>query len=281
MLKNRIKNDSGFMGYTHALSAVAIFLMLGALVPKVLFNDFLGTRDILIFIVAILVTAGGALLPDLDNTKSTAISTLGPLGVVLSKLMRASATVVHSVVRTRRDENVSNPHRLLWHTLVSVLFVWLIVLSMININIPIDIFGEGKSLGFIFALMWIYCAVKMSIAGLMPKMKKKFKRYGFIGFIVGEIIALAVTVSTLFSSIGVNDFSWVAHCLALGYLIHILGDSMTTAGVPLVWPFKIKGKMWWNISFLRIKAGGTVENFVFVPIFTVIILGSIFKIWFL
>lgn len=285
MLKNnilkRLQSDKGFMGYTHALSAVALYLLIGALFPSVLFNDFLGTKDLLIFFIAIFVTAGGALLPDLDNTKSTAISTLGPLGNILSWLMRSSATFVYSIAKSKYDSNNANPHRLFWHTILSVFIIWILVLTTTQINIPVEFFGKNMTIGFIFFLLWVYISVKISFAGLMPNFKAKMKRNGFIGFVVGELIAIIAVLLTLVYSNGMASYSWVAHCIALGYFIHILGDSMTAAGVPLLFPFKRKGKMWWNYSLLGIKAGGTVETLVFVPIFIVVIIASIIKIWFI
>ena len=72
IIKNRIKSNNGFMGPTHAMSAVAFYLLLFLFAKDFIIN--LGIKDnLFILFISSLVVAGSALFPDLDNTKSTAI----------------------------------------------------------------------------------------------------------------------------------------------------------------------------------------------------------------
>jgi membrane-bound metal-dependent hydrolase YbcI (DUF457 family) len=37
----------------------------------------------------------------------------------------------------------------------------------------------------------------------------------------------------------------VGATVGLGALVHVLGDWLTRSGVPLAWPFTVRGKRWW------------------------------------
>lgn len=37
----------------------------------------------------------------------------------------------------------------------------------------------------------------------------------------------------------------LAAVVAVGMVVHILGDWLTPAGVPLAWPLRHRGKRWW------------------------------------
>ena len=117
-IKNRIKSDDGFLGDTHAMSAVAGFLLL-VLFAKDYFLNQGFTDNVIVLLIASFVVAGAALIPDLDNTKSTAMSVLGPVGNLLSTAMRSIATAIFYITRSRYDDKVANPHRGFWHTFLA------------------------------------------------------------------------------------------------------------------------------------------------------------------
>jgi hypothetical protein len=48
--------------------------------------------------------------------------------------------------------------------------------------------------------------------------------------------------------------------------------------VPVLFPIPIKGHLWWHVRLLPIKAGGVIENFVFIPFFIIVILISIWVV---
>jgi len=78
--------------------------------------------------------------------------------------------------------------------------------------------------------------------------------YGFTAFII-------VSVSTL-AGLGVGDWD-VGLALGLGYLSHLLADSMTIDGIPLWAPFSEK-KFHILPTLLRVRSGGPVEPLVFI-----------------
>lgn len=278
---NRIKSENGFMGHTHALSAIAIYLLVAALIPTFLFENILHTDNIFIFVSSIFIISGFALYPDFDNTQSTAISVLGIVGKGISALLRSIAVVIYHLIKTNKDEPDPNPHRGFWHTIPGGLSIFLIVLltTMIDTIITLPIINREVTIGFLFAVFWIFSAFKMALAGLFGKLHNKIKRKGFKGEVAITIFALAFSVVVLLAAPSTLSYKWIAFVALFGYIIHILGDTLTKAGTPLLWPLKIKGKRWWTIRILGITAGGEIENFVFIPIFIVIILFSLFRIF--
>lgn len=276
-----MKSESGFMGHTHALSAVAVWLLLVALIPDIIFNNILKTSDLIVFIASIIIVTGFGLMPDFDNTKSTAISVLGPIGYGISQLMRSSAVAIYHISRGPRDDTNPNPHRGFWHTLVSSLVMGLIVMSTTSIPIPftLPVINKTVTLGFLFATLWIYICFKIGIAGLFSKFYKKLKTKGILFKLTIELLAIILSISILLLAPGTLSYTWMAYSAIIGYSLHILGDTFTVAGTPLLYPFKNKGKRWWTYRFSKIRAGGTVENYILIPAFITIIIFSLLKIF--
>ena len=137
-IKKRIQNEDGFMGPTHAVSAIAFYLLLA-----LFFKDFLislGISNSLpILVVSSIVIAGAALIPDLDNTTSTAMSVLGIFGKLVSNVMRAIAEIVYSLTKSKYDDSNSNPHRGFWHTILAGIILGIIIKLSLNLemNLPI------------------------------------------------------------------------------------------------------------------------------------------------
>ena len=67
----------GFLGKTHALLSIML-LCICLLIPIDVFENtiWLLKNDILFFCIGLIVTVGGALLPDLDNIQCAVRSTL-------------------------------------------------------------------------------------------------------------------------------------------------------------------------------------------------------------
>ena len=95
---------------------------------------------------ATIVIAGAALLPDFDNVKSTAISTLGPFGKLISKLTRASAVGIYTLTKQERDNDTPDAHRGFWHTIVASVIVGIIVFCLSSIKTDIKIVFWAKVL---------------------------------------------------------------------------------------------------------------------------------------
>lgn len=280
-LLNRTEEDEAFMGRTHALSALAIFFVLLAFTGSFL-NRALGTDSPWVIIGAAVTIVGASLIPDLDNTNSTAKSTLGVIGGGLSSMMKASSILVQNLVHTKYDKDFNNPHRKLWHTPFIWFFVGLGLFAIFSIPNSFNLPYVGETtVGGIFAFLVLYISMQLMLMGLATKkMKSIKKKNGMFGEVVIDGIALVLTV-VVFAEITKSHvgYQWLAVSFVIGAWIHILGDLLTTMGVPLFFPIKIKGKFWYNVRTLPIKAGGVIENLVFTPVFLIMIVLSMIKIY--
>ena len=272
MVKNRLKNNDGFMGPTHAMSAVAFYLLL-----FLFFKDFilnLGLKDnLFILFISSLVVAGSALFPDLDNTKSTAMSVLGIVGEGISSLMRSSATIIFYLTRTKYDDEKANPHRGFWHTLIASLLLGLLVKFTVELKIPISndflISYNYNKVGDLFALFWIFITIQLAFSGLMNSFVKKMKK-SFVNMILLSFIGMILSgILVYYNS---SSYNWLIVIMILGYIFHIIGDTMTVAGTPVLFPIKFKGKRWFTHRILKIHAGGEFETNFLLPLFSIIVI---------
>lgn len=276
----RTKSDDGFMGYTHAISALGITLACIAFVPGVVGN-VLNTHNGWVFAAAILAATGSVLIPDLDNTSSRAKSDLGPFGIVLSGLFRTTSTVLQTTIRTKRDDPDPNPHRGAWHTLPACLLLGFIVWMLTRIEGNITLLFLGNiTWGAFFAFLILAVLVHLTLSTLTKEVMDKIKKSVAIGEIVALTVSAIIAVLIMTNIPIETDFWWLGVAVAFGSAIHVLGDCFTTAGAPILFPLSavLRGKFWWTTRFLPIKAGGPVENYLFVPAFLVLSLVSLGKI---
>jgi len=277
-LKPRTK-DRAFMGATHAVSGLAVLLALVAFVPG--FIEWSGINSMALIILTAFVVAGGALLPDLDNSASSAKSALGIFGHALSFVFINSSRVIQTVIRTRRDDADPNPHRGFWHTIPAALLFGFLTLLATQIpgKTTVPIYGE-VTFSWISALVICALSVHLAFAGLFGTFIKKVRKSSIVGELAALGIALVAT-GTVFWFLPHNEnFWWLSVAVTLGVLVHIFGDAFTTAGVPLLFPLSgfIKKKFWWNTRFTPMKAGGVAEKYVMLPIFSLIVVVSLAKI---
>ena len=266
-----------FMGPTHALSGLALYLLILAINPSLITNSVLHSTAVSVITAGGLVTAGQALGPDIDNPSSTIVNLLWPVGHILSAIVRTLSTMVYSITKTKHEPIESDPHRQLTHTIPYAILLG--VLTFIATSIPgtVTIAEKQFTIGTLIGLIIILFSTQLAFAGLFSRVFKKYKNKGIIGNISILIISTVIT-ATLFYTLPENhNFSWLAGCVVLGHLIHILGDTITTGGTPITFPFKVKGKRWWITRFSGMKTGGFGE-FIFQAIFIVTIVLSIARI---
>lgn len=271
--------DGGFMGTTHALSAVAAFLGVVAFLPEHVFSAF-GTSNIWVLVLAIAVTAGASLIPDLDNTNSTSKSSLGVLGDALSVFFRTTSAIIQTTIRLKRDDSTPNPHRGFYHTIPACLILGGMVFWGTTNQTPITFPGIGAiTLGVVFAMVITWLNIHMAMAGLAKASVRKLKKKaGIFGELAAFVVSFSLTYLIFYQLPTDLNFWWLGVSVAFGCFIHILGDCFTTSGNPILFPFPIKGKLWYTLRFLPIKAGGVVENVIFVPVFGIICIISFIKI---
>lgn len=274
----RRRSDAAFMGRTHATSAVALFLGFIAFFP-LLTEKVLGTNNFWLVLAAAITAAGASLLPDLDNTSSTARNSLGPVGHVCSEAFRALSVVIQTSVRTGRDAKEPNPHRGALHTIPAALLFGAAALFATRLGgeVNLPLLGETPW-GGVAAMVTVFITCHLALSGLFKPFMNKVADSSPVGELVELGLSAVVAVGLYTQFPAATDYWWLGVAVFVGYAVHILGDCFTTAGCPVLFPIPRKGKLWYNVRFLSIKAGGTVENVLFVPFFTIVIAISSLRI---
>ena len=277
MIGKRFKSDKGLMGPTHALSAVAFALLFTWLASDIMFKEILGSSNVVVFISAMIIIVGASLMPDLDATKSTSINVLGIVGTVLSKAMRGFSSIVQNLIKGPYDKS-SDPHRGFWHTLLSAFLMGVIFSSLTSINIKLFTIKDVTiTISTFIVLFILYISIQLSLASLFkPFYNKNKNKIGKLGITIGAIAISFTLIYLLPSNI---NYYWVGGAVTFGWIAHLLGDMMTVSGVPILFPLKFKGKRWWDFRLpFGIKAGGFIVKTVLIPLFSIIIIISLYNI---
>lgn len=252
------RSEWALMGPAHAISGAGVtVLALGlAMNYAPAFLQLVLLNSITLVALLIAVATGSSLVPDLDNSRSTVNSSLGFIGAALSSVFRASSLLLQSTIRTGKDDKNPNPHRGFWHSFAgaAVLGGTAYGLSVI----PLKLFNMGDlevTLGGIFYFVITAAMIHLFLAGIAKQRIKKVKDIP----IVGELLVLAISVALtgsllLFAPAG--ETLWLGVAITLGCVIHILGDALTVAGVPIFFPLPVinRGRFWWKTRFATFHA---------------------------
>ncbi len=234
------------MGRSHALSGWCA----GLAVAPVLGLDAVTTA-----IPFAAATAGYALLPDLDHPGARASRLLGPVTSLLSRGVRAASAALYRATKGPRDEACTGRHRHASHTLIAALLLsglaaiggdaggpWAVVaIIALGLMLAVDALENW--------LLVVLCAAGLVWAGTVYRHD------------------LTEAVATELSSVG----GWIGIAVGIGMFVHCLGDSLTRAGCPWLWPIRIAGETWYEIRpprLLRFRAGGPFELTFVVPVLT-------------
>jgi hypothetical protein len=264
-VEGRVCSDRAFMGTTHALSAVAIFLAIIFFAPDFV-SKALGSSDPWVIILSIVVASGASLVPDLDNTTSTSKNSLGILGTILSYFFRGSSRFLQTVIRTKRDDPTPNPHRGAWHTIPAALLLGYLTFLGTGVSKEITLPAIGEiTVGRLIAIFITFMMVHMAFSALARDSMKKIKKTAVIGELLSFAVSLTATMIIFVNLPDGLDFWWLGVSVAFGVVIHIFGDTFTVAGTPILFPLSgfIKGKFWWTTRFTTMRAGDATEKFIF------------------
>lgn len=210
-------------GVDHALSGAVAF---AALAPLTLHPHLpvLGMGTVL--------TAGAALLPDLDEPNSTIAREAGFLG-------RGFAHAVRFAARGHRK----GTHSLLGATLFTF-SAWAAV-ALVNHHFT----GREGIAGRVWLGAWLALLITSALQAL-PLVR------GHVPDIAGIGAAIGLTFWH-------QGLTLVPVCVGLGVLVHDLGDMLTVHGVPLLWP-AIKHDF--HASPVRFSTGKFFESKVMGPL---------------
>ncbi|MFS0702056.1 metal-dependent hydrolase [Cellulomonas sp. 179-A 4D5 NHS] len=199
------------MGANHAATGAAAWFAVAGSGPLMLGWYPVHSSGLLI---GAAVCAGAAMLPDADHHAGTISHSLPPL----SRLV------------TRGVAHVSGGHRHGTHSLLGILVFAALgaLLGAVRVPSPVGTLAVGA--GVISLLLVAYAAKALRMTSDATWLRS---------WLLATGVAAAITV------FAPEDPTWLAVCVGLGAAVHVLGDALTTGGVPLLWPWTPDPPRWW------------------------------------
>jgi membrane-bound metal-dependent hydrolase YbcI (DUF457 family) len=248
------------MGPSHALSGAAVWLA-GSWVGSQFFDYPQSATTIAI---GTAVCAGGALLPDLDMSGrvtankggSTVSRSFGVFSLFIAEVLEKISLGVYTATKLSKDPVRNNGHRTLTHTLPFC------ALMGFGATWLTDRFGRWAVIGILFFMFGL------ALRGLFDKWAH---RAGWVIVTITSAAAAFFGYSYLPSSD--RGFPLIGAAVGIGCVVHLMGDIITRAGVPILWPIPTGKRMWRMIGLpdtISIEAGSVVETTVLRIAFTVV-----------
>ena len=214
------------------------------------------------------VSAGMALLPDLDHPNSTVSRTLGPITRLLSAGTVQAAQLVQKITcRHCAAISEAGGHRGLTHTAVGA------ILS--GAAAAVVVWLGGRTAGMVAAGFAVWLALHAALSSKVRArigdvvLPGRFRRIGPRSFrfaaAVGSVLAALLVAAGIGESVA--QWSWLGPAVGWGCLAHSLGDALTYSRVPLLWPLQIGGCRWARVGaprWLRFRTGSMAEKCVVV-----------------
>lgn len=231
------------MGSSHALTGWSAGLLAA---------PALGQHDLAGALLVATACTGFALLPDLDHRGSTASTLFGPVTGALSLAVRTTSTVIYRATKGPKDEPGAGQHRTFWHTAVAA--------GLLGAATAVGTQAGGR--GAVLAVLLLGVLLAVAALGdlvLLP---------------VGVVTVLWLAETGIGASAGVQldeVAGWLGYAVALGCLVHDLGDALTEHGCPILWPIPIRGETFYELrppGLLRFCTRGTVEFTLVAVVFT-------------
>lgn len=207
------------MARTHALSGAAAWL--AAAPPAAVATG--APLEPTTLLAGAVITAGAALIPDLDMPRSTIARALGPATVLLSVLVA----------------RLAGGHRAATHSLAFTLLL------------PVAVWaGMHTPAGGLVTIAVAAVCVGLALRAVGPR---EINTGGLI-----DLGLLAWTAGLTWWALTVVDADWLPAALGLGVALHLLGDLATPHGIPLLWPNPTR----YAVPLLADGTGGRIETIV-------------------
>ncbi len=252
------------MGPSHALSGAAVWLAGSWALDY--FDVYQQTP--LELAVGTAVCAGGALLPDLDLSGrvtsgeggATVANTFGRVSLFLAELLEKFSLLIYALTRMKNDPERANGHRTLTHTLPFTVGIAFLTTWACGAG------GKWAVIGILFFFLGL------ALRGLLHKWAE---RTGWI--LITAISAAAAYVTFLYLPAG-RGYPMLGVAVGVGCFVHLLGDVITSAGVPILWPIPTGRRMWRMIgvpNVFAVSVGGKVETILLRGTFALISIAAV------
>ena len=223
------------MGKSHAISGVLAGVGVAAAIPS---------APVPVRVLAVAVTGGAALLPDLDHKSSTAARSLGIVTRLLARALDAASLAIYHATREGSDPgDRMSGHRLVTHTVPGCLLAAVLVAVCCLVH-PV-------------AAAVVVCLL-VGLLGLGVK-------------VLGGGTALAAGGASWWMFEYASSWWWVLPLATfVGCVVHVLGDTMTNSGTPLWWPLMRNGRRWRLVTTpVTFSTGDHVETALVAPLLIV------------
>ncbi|GAB3129476.1 metal-dependent hydrolase [Glaciibacter psychrotolerans] len=192
------------MGSHHALSGAAVWVAITSTTPELPTLGWvpLGPTSI---VLGAIVCAGAALLPDADHHNATIAHSLPGIGTLATGSIRAA----------------SGGHRHGTHSPLMAALVLITAFGLTQAGWPAN---AGVGLGLV--LPAVIAAALLAFAVKVLRIVRQWRA----AWVVGVIISGAI------SWYQPAHWAWLPLCIAVGWITHLIGDLLTTGGLPLLWP---------------------------------------------
>ena len=220
------------IGRSHALCGILAGCGVAAVVPSAPWP---------VRILAVAVTGGAALLPDLDTPTSTAARSLGPVTRLAARAVAASSLAVYHATRTDADPaDRRDGHRLATHTVPACLAAGAGVAVAAAAH-PVGLVVVASLLAGLLGLGVRLCGASLAVLG------------GTVGW---------------WATTQAPGWWWLyGAATTVGCLVHLAGDLVTKAGVPVWWPLQRGGRRWAPVTTpATFRAGGAEETAIVTPL---------------
>ncbi|MEV0380940.1 metal-dependent hydrolase [Nonomuraea sp. NPDC050643] len=235
------------MGHTHAMTGAIAWLGLApplAALPLVNESTRFVETGIMAtalspaeFIAGAIICAGAAMLPDLDHPSATIAQTFGPVTWALAKVVAF----------------LSGGHRGATHSLVFAVALGFGAHWLANA------YSIGRDIMVVLLIGLALRAIGVGIPG--NKLGSAMINVGLTAGLFAVFLSLEV------------GYAWLGLAVAVGCLIHVVGDCMTERGCPVLWPLSVRWVLPWKIG---IKTGKKFEQKILAPVLSVAIIGLLF-----
>lgn len=252
------------MGPSHALSGAAAWLA-----GSWALDTFAGySQSPLTVAVGATVCAGGALLPDLDLSGkvtrnqggATVAHTFGVFSLFVAEVIEKVSLGIYTATRLSKDPRRNNGHRTFTHTLpFAALVGWGTTTLAAH-------YGKWAVVGIIFFM------AGLALRGLFETWAER------AGWVIVTLCSAVIAWFTAANLPGDRGYPMLGFAVGFGCVVHLLGDIITSAGVPILWPLPTGRRMWRMIGVpngIAVKVGGKTETIVLRTVFTVIALLAI------
>lgn len=252
------------MGPSHALSGAAAWL-----VGSWALDTFGGYHQSPLAVgIGATVCAGGALLPDLDLSGkvtrnqggATVAHTFGVFSLFVAEVIEKVSLGVYTATRLRHDPHRHNGHRTFTHTLpFAALIGW-------GTTALCTHYGKWAVVGIIFFM------AGLALRGLFDEWAER------AGWVIVTLCSASIAVFTAARLPGDRGYPMLGFAVGFGCVVHLLGDIITSAGVPILWPIPTGRRMWRMVGVpdgMAVRVGGKIETIVLRTAFTLVALLAI------